>query len=145
MFIFFNTIFSCSRTIYWRAFSPLNYLGTVIKINWFHICEPISGLSVLFNWSIQLNSTRACAQPCLTLCDPMDCSLPGCSAHGVFQARILEWVAISSSRKSFWPRDWTHVSCVSCIERQILYCWEKVLLLFSYGEANISGDNCHWK
>ena len=36
------------------------------------------------------------AQSCLTLCNPMDCSLPGSSIHGIFQARILEWVAISS-------------------------------------------------
>ena len=40
------------------------------------------------------------AQLCLTLCDPMDCDLPGSSVHGTFQARILEWVAISSSRGS---------------------------------------------
>ena len=38
------------------------------------------------------------AQSCLTLCDPMDCSLPGSSVHGIFQARILEWVVISFSR-----------------------------------------------
>ena len=38
------------------------------------------------------------AQSCLTLCDPMDCNLPGSSGHGIFQARILEPVAISSSR-----------------------------------------------
>ena len=44
---------------------------------------------------------RACthAQSCLTLCDPMDCGLPGSSVHGIFQARILEWAAISSSRR----------------------------------------------
>ena len=42
------------------------------------------------------------------------------SVHGIPQARILEWVAISSSRGSSWPRDWTSVSCTSCIERQIL-------------------------
>ena len=40
------------------------------------------------------------AQSCLTLCDPMDCSLPGFSAHGIFQARVLDWVAISFSRGS---------------------------------------------
>ena len=40
------------------------------------------------------------AQSCPTFCDPMDCSLPGSSVHGIFQARILEWVAISFSRKS---------------------------------------------
>ena len=40
------------------------------------------------------------AQSCLALCNPMDCSLPGSSVHGIFQARILEWVVISSSRGS---------------------------------------------
>ena len=52
------------------------------------------------------------AQSCLTLSEPMDCSLPGFSVHGVFQARILEWVAISFSRKFFQPRDWTRVSLI---------------------------------
>ena len=54
-------------------------------------------------------------QPCLTLCDPMDCSPPGSSAHWILQARILEWVAMPSSRGSTRPRDQTHVSCSSCI------------------------------
>ena len=52
------------------------------------------------------------AQSCLTLCDPMDCSLPG-SIHEIFQARILEWVAISFSRGSSWPRDRTWVSRIA--------------------------------
>ena len=56
------------------------------------------------------------AQLCPTLCDPMDCSPPGSSVHGILQARILEWVAISFSRGSSSPRDQTQVSCVSCIE-----------------------------
>ena len=55
------------------------------------------------------------AQSCPTLRDPMDCSLVGSSVHGVFQARILEWVVISFSRGSSWPRNWTCVSHVSCI------------------------------
>ena len=66
-------------------------------------------------------------QSCPTLCDPMDCSLPGSSVHEIFQARILEWVAISSSRGSSSLRYRTHVSCVFWIERQILYhctAWE---------------------
>ena len=50
------------------------------------------------------------AQSCPTLCNPMDCSLPGSSVHGIFQARVLEWVAIAFSRGSSWPRDWTRVS-----------------------------------
>ena len=46
-------------------------------------------------------------QSCLTLCDPMDNSPPGSSVHGILQARILEWVAVPSSRGSSQPRDWT--------------------------------------
>ena len=46
---------------------------------------------------------------------PLDCSLPGSSVHGIVQARILEWVAISSCRGSSRPRDWTRVSCVSLV------------------------------
>ena len=50
----------------------------------------------------------------------MDCSLPGSSVHGISQSRILEWVAVSSSRGSSRPRDRTHISCIG---RQILYPW----------------------
>ena len=49
-------------------------------------------------------------QSCPTLCDRMDCSLPGSSLHGILQARVLEWVAISFSRGSSQPRDQTQVS-----------------------------------
>ena len=62
-----------------------------------------------------------CVQSCLTLCHPMDCSLPGSSVHGIFQARILEWVAISFSRGSSRPRNLISISCISCIGRQILF------------------------
>ena len=54
------------------------------------------------------------------LCNPVDHSPPGSSVQGIFQARILEWVAISSFRESSWPTDWT---CISCISRWILYHW----------------------
>ena len=60
-------------------------------------------------------------QSCPNLCDPTDCSPPGSSVHGILQARILEWVAMPSSRGSFWHRDWTCVSYVTCIGRQVLY------------------------
>ena len=69
------------------------------------------------------------AQSCLTLCNPMDCSPLGSSVHGTSQARIPEWVAISFSRWSSWPRDWTWVSCISCLSRWIHYhctTWEAV-------------------
>ena len=51
-------------------------------------------------------------QSCLTLCDPMDYWLPGSSVHGILQARVLEWVAISFYRKSSQPRDGTQV-CIT--------------------------------
>ena len=53
---------------------------------------------------------------CPTLCDLKDYSPPGCSVHGIFQARILEWVAVSFFRESSWPRNRGFISC-------ILYCW----------------------
>ena len=60
------------------------------------------------------------AQPFLTLFDPVDCSLPGSSVHGILQARILEWVAISFSRGSSQPRDWI---CVSRIAGRLFTIW----------------------
>ena len=53
------------------------------------------------------------AKSCLTLCDPMDYSPPGSSVHGISQARILEWIAISFSRGSSPSRDGTGVSCMA--------------------------------
>ena len=72
------------------------------------------------------------AQSCPTLCDPMDCSPPGSSVHGIFQARILEWVAISPSRGSSQTRDRTHVSCIFYTGRRLLYCWATREALLHY-------------
>ena len=82
---------------------------------------------ILRNWAVlwvdvQLPLSFWCkvlaAHLCLTLCDPVDCSRPGSSIHGILQARTLEWVAIPFSGGSFWPRDWTP-GLRYC--RQILY------------------------
>ena len=87
-------------------------------------------------YSSHCHMTCMHAQSCLcsTLCDPMNCSLPGSSVHGIFQARILE--SIAHSRGSSWPRGWTSVSCIG---RWIIYhgaTWEayhffKLLLIHS--------------
>ena len=53
------------------------------------------------------------AQSCPTLCDPVDCSLPGSSVHGILQARLLEWIAIPFSRGSSQLRDWTWISNIA--------------------------------
>ena len=69
-------------------------------------------------------NSECCAKSlksCPTLCDPVVCSLPGSSVHGLLQARILEWVTMPFSRGSSQPRDWTHVSYISCIGRWVLY------------------------
>ena len=58
-------------------------------------------------------SENEVTQSCLTLSNPMDGSLPGSAVHGIFQARILEWAAISFSRGSSQPRDQTWVSCIA--------------------------------
>ena len=87
------------------------------------------GTSVGGEWGVIANgygSVCVCSveQSCLTLCDPMYCSLLGSSLHGISQARILKQVAISYSRGSSQPGDWT---CVSCGGRWILYhctSWE---------------------
>ena len=53
------------------------------------------------------------AQSCPTLCDPMECSPPGFSVHGILQVRVLEWITIPFSRGSSWPRNWTWVSHIA--------------------------------
>ena len=84
-------------------------------------------------------------QLCPTLCDPMDGSPPGSSVHGILQARILEWVAMCFFRVYSWPRGRTHISCISCIGRGILYhCapWEAhIHLLLSHLDSNSSLEN----
>ena len=69
-------------------------------------------------------------QLCLTLCDPVDCSLPGSSIHGIFQAKTLEWVAISFSRSS-WPRGWTQVSHI--VGRRVtIWATREVFILWGF-------------
>ena len=96
-------------------------------------------LYVLRTITVALMTTSSCClvtKSYLILCDPMDYSQLGSSVHGILQARILEWIAISFSRGSSQPRDRTHISCVG---RQILYCWatRKVLAIMTRDWINI--------
>ena len=68
-------------------------------------------------------------QSCLTFCYPMDCNLPGSSGHGISQARIPEWVAISFSRGSFWLGDRTQVSCMA---GKLFTIWSHALIDHDY-------------
>ena len=99
--------------LFYKVTLKKEWQGDVIRIN----------LAELYLWLNIILSTVLCldAQSCPCLCGPVDCSLPGSSAHGILQARILEWGALSYSRGSSWPRDRVCISCVFCIGRQILY------------------------
>ena len=76
----------------------------------------------------------------------MDCSPPGSSVHGISQARILQWVAMPSSRGSFRPRDWTYISYVSCIAGGFFTTstiWEASQYFNWYGCIAIYGPHLH--
>ena len=83
----------------------------------FFIPPTNSFFTVTYAWVCILS----CFSQCSSLCDPMDCSPPGSSVHGILQARILKWVAMLSFRGSSRPRDRTWVSHVPCFGRGVLY------------------------
>ena len=108
-------------------FFPSNSVRKIYHLKWTSKSWPC--FKFLFHelfwdiaWGQPLDSERplcSVTQSCLTLCDPMNCSSPpGSTAHGIFQARIWEWVAISYSRRSPWPRDAT---LISWFARQIFF------------------------
>ena len=113
---------------YWSfSISPSNECSGLIsfRTDWFDLLavqrslesspapqfKSINSSVFSFLYSPTLTSIHSeLTQSCPTLCDPMDCSLPGSSVHGIFQAIVLEWIAISFSRGSSRPRDLTRVS-----------------------------------
>ena len=96
---------------------------TVYNICETHLCFLCMYMSVFI--SFFFHSARcSTAKSCPTVCSPLHCSPSGSSVRGISQARILEWVAISSFRGSFQPRDGTRISYISCIGRELLYHWD---------------------
>ena len=82
-----------------------------------HVCISIPALqigsSVSFFFRFHMCMHAKLLQSCLTLCDPMDCSLPGSSIHGILQSKILEWIAVPSSRWSSRTQESNpHLLCV---------------------------------
>ena len=125
--------FSASLFLYTFLPAPTDILSSILYIfHCFMVCilirvhaQSCSTLFYFVYFSL-LHGVHPHMRACSVMFDslqPCDCSPPGSSVHGNLQARILEWVAISSSRGSSWPRDQTCVSCVSCIGRQVLYHW----------------------
>ena len=115
----------CFLYSFHSLFVPLiGYFQLILLLTyWFFFCFFIFLGQVCWNSSVySLYCVHAKSPPsCVTLCDPMDCSPQGSSVHGIHQARLLEWVAMYSSRGSSRPRDWTRVSYISCTGRWVLY------------------------
>ena len=94
-------------------------LGTSLAVQWLRLHASNTGGSGPC-WRTKIPHAGM-LNLCPALCDSMGCSPPGSFIHGVFQAKILEWIAISYSRGSSQNRDRTHVSYISCMGRQVLY------------------------
>ena len=111
---------------------PPSCQGNISIMSWrsrvrtrFYFLASIKALNTIFNTSLGIfvkcdlcRIGSSVAKSSQSLCNPMDCSLPGSPVHGISHARILEWVAISFFSGSSQPRD---QSCVSCIGKRILY------------------------
>ena len=106
-----------TTNIQWRSIHGTHLVGSQIpdpdgQLSWWGVRE-VFPLETEGDGYVQLHLlTQQCSdsQLCLTLCNPMDCSLPGSSVHGILQVRILELVAIAFSRGSSRPRDRIHIS-----------------------------------
>ena len=116
--VFFFLLFSSTINVTYFAFFFLSI---------FPICL------FLFVSYITLKMKVLVAQLCSVVCNPMDCTPPGSSVHGILQARILEWIAIPFFRGFSWPRNQTQVSCLAgrfftiWATREALKGWEQVL------------------
>ena len=95
--------------IIWLLFVSLRYLLPGLRFSSPEVCAPI--YLWVFAHSVPFTKVLV-TQSCLILCDSMDCSSPGFSVHGIFQARILEWAAIFFSRGSSQSRDQTWASFI---------------------------------
>jgi len=107
--------------------------SNLFKLNLHWLCTKVFFRGLLCTNFPSLTESEV-TQSCPTLCDPRDCNLSGSSVHAIFQARILEWVAISFSRGPSQPRDWTRVSHIA---GRCFMVWAtrevSTILTFNYG------------
>ena len=131
----FNSILTCSTLRLEKAMAP-DSSTLAWKIPWMEKpgrLQSMGSLTAGHNWSdlaaaaaaTLRYSISACsdAKFCLTPGNPMDCSLTGSSVHGISQARILEWVAHSFSRRCSWPRDWPRFPALQADSLPLNYLW----------------------
>ena len=121
----------------WASWSEFYICWETVLSTFFHLLSFSQTRKAWYKSLIHLKANNSweseseVVQSCPTLCDPMDCSLPGSSVHGILQARVLEWVDIFFSRGSSWPRDGTQVSRIPGIRfnlwatREANNSWEK--------------------
>ena len=101
-----NQLYICILSLFFFHYLPI-YFTTEHGVAFPGLCIQFSSVIYLICWYCLVTKS------CQTLCDPMDCSLPGSYVHGISHARILEWVAISFSRVSPQPKLWTQVSYIA--------------------------------
>ena len=126
----------CSMSTLTVAFWPAyRFLRRQVMLSGVPVSRLFKNVPVCCNWHSQWLWSEI-THSCPTLCDLMDCSLPGSSVHGTFQARGLEWVAISFSRGSSPPRDRTQVSC-SIGRRFTVWATREVLSIVNKAEVDV--------
>ena len=126
-FKYYNIFVQTSHDLALPCFSNLNFNHFPFTLASVPVRLPYPSSLTLFPLlaCVQYQLKHVClfAKLCLTLWRPHRYSLPGSSVNGISQARILEWVAMSFSRGSSWPRDRTHISCIGS---WILYRWANI-------------------
>ena len=101
--------------VFWSTIDLHHYVSSWYITQWFYISIHNTIITIDKSSYHLLPYKDICClvtKQCPSLCDPMDCSLPGSSVHGILQARMLKWVTISSSRRSSQPRDQTHAHII---------------------------------
>ena len=128
----------------WQFF-PWNY--SVLGFFRYIKLDLIVMLCFIHSESVFMTFENEVTRSCSTLCNPMDCSPLGSFVHGIFQARILEWIAISFSRGSSQPRDLTQICCIAgrlftiWATREPMLIWNLKNNLFS---ISYSGQSSEW-
>ena len=139
----FHSVSSHEENMACLLVSSVHHPG-VLPVSSVHHPESLKFANTPLNWNAQVGRKKesGVAQSCLTLCDPMDCSLPGSSVHGIFQAIVLAWASISFSRGSSQPRDRTRVSRI--VDRHVTFWATREVLYHQVGRVKANpGRQCH--
>ena len=142
----------CIRTLFPMLPSPRIPFSHIMSQDQCSIKHSLGNAGLIGSGTLPFHSeitfVHAQSLNCVPFCNPMDCSPPASSVHEIFQARILEGVAIFSSKGSSWPKDQTWISSVSCIGKWILYhcatwgSWDNSWQTDKWKETPSSKNHC---